>query len=490
MKTHTLSARSLKKLQKSISIPSYRMGKNPCTILHFGIGNFHRSHQAFYLHSLLQIADTDWRICGVGLMPGDALMKENLASQDYLYSLVMQGSHAEELSIIGSIDDLIVLPEEYDRLMSVSCSKELRIISLTVTEKGYCYDAEWDLDREHPDIKHDIAHPDQPVTVPGVLARCLKERFSSSDLPITIMSCDNIPENGKVLKKVLFSYLQLIGEQALLDTIERSVSFPCTMVDRITPATTDAQREYLKGTYGIIDVCPVFSEDFIQWVIEDDFKAGRPDWETVGAALTGDVVPYELMKIRLLNGSHSAISYLSLLAGYTYVDDAVTDSEIKAFLKSYLQEIRKTLKPIPAVDFEVYIESLIRRFSNIAIRDRLLRLAEDGSRKIPNAIIAPLNELLDTGKPTACITFSLAAWIVYLAQSVDNEAYKVEDPMSELLVTAAQTALEDVREFLGLAGLFPKELLEQEQFIAVLQQDIDRIVTRGIRAAMRKLLEL
>ena len=275
-----LSIQNLKDLEPQIEVPNYTEKRGVSRILHLGVGNFHRSHQAYYLHKLLQNHPSDWRICGAGLMPQDIQMKEALGKQDFLYTLVTRESGLEDLSIIGSLRDYIHIPTEYERFTGLCVSEELKIISLTITEKGYCFDNNMNLDVQNKSIRHDIAEKYAlPVSALGVLAEGLKQRMLNGREPLTLLSCDNIPENGSVLKRILFQYVELMKDDALLEYLKESVSFPCTMVDRITPTTTEEQRDYLETRYGIADTVPVFAEQFIQWVVEDDFKADRPGWE-------------------------------------------------------------------------------------------------------------------------------------------------------------------------------------------------------------------
>jgi len=476
-----LSKSKMNDVDKRVEIPHYPLQIQSNTILHLGVGNFHRSHQAYYLHQLLQSNTSDWSICGAGLMPQDINMKETLADQDFLYTLVTQESEKEDACIIGSIRDFIHIPTEFEKYSETCVSKNLKIISLTITEKGYCFDSDMNLDRENRSIRHDLSRKDEaPVSAIGVLAYGLRQRMLSGQSPLTVLSCDNIPENGSVLKRILLQFVKQQGDIALQDYISQSISFPCSMVDRITPTTTEEKKSYLEEKYKIKDGVPVFAEQFIQWVVEDDFKSGRPDWAKAGVTFVDDVKPYELMKIRLLNGGHSSLAYLSLLAGYYYVDDAMHDKKIRNFVFSYMNELKATLEPIEGVDYDAYIQNLLSRFANPAVRDRLLRLAEDGSTKLLNFTIGPLLSLLKMGNQVPNITIVLASWIVYLHQSNTNKDFEVKDPIAGKLQKAAAESLESLSGFLSIQEVFPKEIFQYQDFIDHLERAVIRIREKGI----------
>ena len=475
-----LNKENLPTIENVPDMPGYDLEQKNCSILHLGVGNFHRSHQAFYLHKLMKQKDSGWRICGAGLMPQDIKMKEALVSQNFLYTLVTRELEKEEIALIGSIRDFIHTPTEPERFKELCMSRDLKILSLTITEKGYCYDNNWNLDKANPNVRHDLdVKGETPLTAVGLIVYGLKKRLEAGAFPLTILSCDNIPENGDVLKKLLYQFLDETDDKELLEYVKKSVTFPCTMVDRITPNTADENRTYLKEKYGITDEVPVFAEQFIQWVIEDRFAAGRPSWEEAGAQLVEDVKPYELMKIRLLNGGHSALAYLSLLAGYQFVDDAMNDPRIKDFVKDYMRTLKKTLKPIAGIDYEEYIKTLVRRFSNPAVRDKLLRLAEDGSSKILNFIVGGLLILLKQNEDVSPITSVLASWIVYLDQSRSNTAFEVKDPLAAKLRETAALSMNDATPFLSLKEVFPEEILQQAGFIKELNEKVQIINKEG-----------
>ena len=475
-----LTNKSLESIQ-NIEVPTYNLGKRKCRILHIGVGNFHRSHQAFYLHELLQMEDTPWRICGAGLMQQDMHMKKSLEEQDHLYTLVSQKAYSEKVRVIGAIQDYVHISSEYQRFIELFTSDELKIISLTITEKGYCLNTDWNLDIQHKGIVHDMEYPDDiPHTAIGIMVYGLEQRMLRNGKPITIMSCDNIPQNGEVLKRTITQLIKLSHKTELEEYLEKSVKFPSSMVDRITPATTEEKREFLLSKYGILDQVPVFSEDFIQWFIEDDFNVERPEWERLGVQLVKNVKPYEHMKTRLLNGGHTALTFPSLLTGYVYVDDAINDSRISTFLKAYMNEVKSTLKPIEGIDYNAYIDELLTRFANPAIKDRLHRLAEDSSVKFFNFITPPLLALLKKGQDVSMITFALASWIVYLHESTSNDGLEVNDPIRKKLQEAATKSITNCTHFLSISDIFPKEIMNYKHFHHELNENIREILEKGI----------
>ena len=346
-------------------------------------------------------------------------------------------------------------------------------------EKAKEAQKEYDINNEL--IQHDLKkYEETPLTGIGVLAKGLKARMNSNVSPITIMSCDNIPENGNVLKNILLQFISLSNDYELVNYIKENIKFPCSMVDRITPITTDEKIKYLYEKYGIIDSIPVFSEKYIQWVIEDDFNVDRPRWEEVGAQIVKDVKPYELMKTRLLNGGHTALTFPSLLKGFIFVDDAMNDKQIKKFVKCYMDEIKVTLDTIEGVNYDDYIEKLIIRFANPATKDRILRLAEDTSAKFLNFVINPLMILLDRNKKVPMITTVLASWIVYLYKSNTNSEFIIKDPLKDKIQRAAFLSIEDVTNFLSLNEIFPNAILKKKEFVDDLQKSINSIIEDGI----------
>ena len=487
--TAKLCNRVLDGLKKGITIPKYERTRTKPRILHIGVGGFHRAHMACYTNDLLAAGETDWSIHGVGLIPTDKKMAEILSSQDYLYTLITRGLEMETIQIIGSITNYFVAPDGAGKLCQRAAEEDYRIISLTVTENGYHYTGEKkELDRQHPDIIHDLEHFDDPRSPEGFIFRVAQLRIAAGRKLPTFLSCDNLPHNGSTLRKLILQYAQLVDKKTAA-VLEKEGMFPNCMVDRITPATSGADKEYLKERWGISDAWPVLCEDFRQWYIEDTFSDGRPNWDRAGAAFVPDVTPFELMKIRLLNGSHSALAYISYLLGYRKVDAAMNDSDISQFVQSYMASIEPAVGTVPGVDLRVYREDLIRRFSNSAIGDQVLRLAEDGSRKIPNMMLEPVTLQIKGGHPTHFAAFALAAWIRFL-QGTDEEGnpIPIKDPAENLLTETAKKCQDDTLPFINIASVFPKELQENRLFVQDINNWYTAIKKDGARDALRKII--
>jgi mannitol 2-dehydrogenase len=484
-----LDAGTLPKLGRRIAIPAYDRSATEPRILHLGVGGFHRAHMAGYTDELLAAGQTRWSILGAGLTPADERMARVLGDQDCLYTLVARGPQSEEARVVGAITDYFHASPRPTEFCKEVAAGGYRIISLTVTEKGYhAVGDDRHLDTDHPHVVHDLANPESPMTAVGFLFRVAQLRIGSGAPLPTFLSCDNVPHNGSTLRRLLLEYgAQVDRETARI--LEDSGRFPNSMVDRITPGTTDADRDYVHERWGIADAWPVVCEDFRQWYIEDDFAAGRPDWDEVGAGFIPDVTPYELMKIRLLNGSHSALAYLSYLLGYRRVDLAMADPDVLAFVKRYMAEIEPAVGTVPGVDLHGYEAKLVKRFANPAVADQVLRLCEDGSSKLPNMMLAPLAELAATGRPTRHGAFALAAWIRFLrGEDEDGAAIEINDPNAERLVPLAHECGDDPIRFLDAASVFPQTLRDDNAFRGALRDAYQAIASSGMRAAIHELV--
>lgn len=455
--TIRLSNAALPTLDRAqVDFPLYDRHALRPRIVHIGLGHFHRAHFCWYLHTLLQRGLTDWGIREVDIMPVSPQFKPMIEMQDHLYSLLTKDPHGgRTMAVIGCIlgyDNANENPEEVLRLLA---SPETQLITLTITEKGYGYDdVAHSLDWNHRGIVHDLGAAGAPVTAVGFLAEALHRRHLGTRSPVTIMSCDNIPKNGEVLRTCVLQFCRK-KYPGTADWIERSIAFPNTMVDRITPGTKPSDMEEVAVEYGVADNWAVHSEDFIQWVIQDTALTHLPDFRQAGAVVTADVEPYELMKIRLLNGSHSALAYIAYLMGYRHVDKAMADPSIMAFVrKAYMPTVARTLHPIEGVDFEAYMDRLVARFSNANISDTILRLAQDGSKKIANAIAKPLKESIEGGTDNEAMLFALAAWLRFL-EGVDETGapIPIEDHDVARLCHAAQHLPGAPDEFFAIIGL-------------------------------------
>ena len=367
-----LSRATLGALSPSVRTPGFDPSRVSPGIVHLGLGNFHRAHMARYTHTLMERdpGTLGWGILGAGLMPGDRRMADSLVPQDALYTLVERSSSVETTSIIASLAGIIFAGESSAALLDAIDDPRIRIVSLTVTENGYCLNrATKVLDPDHPLIRADLATPATPRSAIGIIVEAYRRRMAAGAAAFTAMTCDNIQHNGDVLRRAVLALAQL-RDPVLASWIETHGAFPNTMVDRITPVTSPADIAWLEGAHGVADRWPVLCEDFTQWVIEDRFVAGRPTWEHVGAQFVPDVAPYEMMKLRLLNGSHLAVAALGRLMGYAYIHETMADPKLRAFMAALMdRETGPTLPLVPGIDLADYKATLIARFANTAIRD-------------------------------------------------------------------------------------------------------------------------
>lgn len=432
-----------------LRLPAYDPNQITPGIAHFGIGNFHRSHQAMYLDRLIDSGGHDsWGIIGIGVMPGDVAMRDALASQNYRYTLVEKsGDGSVEAREIASIRGFLYAPDDPRAVINLLTDPAIRVVSLTITEGGYNIDrASGEFGLQNPQVQRDLENPHNPCTVFGYIAEGLRRRQERGIDAFTVMSCDNLPGNGDVTRQVILAYANVLNP-SLANWISTTVAFPNSMVDRITPVTTDADRAMAREGFGVNDAWPVVTEPFTQWVLEDTFSSGRPAFERVGVQLTDDVAPYELMKLRLLNASHQAMAYIGLLRGYAYVHEAIADEEIERFLRAYLAEARVTLSRIEGIDVDAYIETLLQRFRNPYIADTLARLAVDASDRIPKFVLPTIRDNLAAGRPISMGAAVIASWEQYLASS-DS----VIDPLAKQLIPVARSA--DPLDFIRFTPVF------------------------------------
>ncbi|MDO4897694.1 MAG: mannitol dehydrogenase family protein [Rothia sp. (in: high G+C Gram-positive bacteria)] len=407
----------------TFATPTYDRSQLKAGIVHFGVGGFHRAHQALYLDQLFEKGlAKDFAICGMGVMPHDKTMRDILAEQDYLYTLISRYPDGhEETKVVGSIVDYIWAPEDPAGAVEYLTSEDIRIVSLTVTEGGYNFNQvthEYDLTNEN--VAHDLENPETPKTVFGLVVQALKLRRDRGITPFTVMSCDNIQANGAIARKVFTSHARALDAE-LATWIEENVSFPNSMVDRITPATTDEDRTYVAEEFGFEDGWPVVTEDFIQWVLEDNFTAGRPPYEEVGVQVVDEVEPYEKLKLRMLNSSHQGLCYFGYLAGYFLVDEAVSNPLISELLIRYmLEEAKPTLDELPDTDVDEYARTLISRFTNKSVKDTVPRLCAESSDRIPKWLIPVVMDNLAVGGQVKYSAAIVASWARY-AEGIDEE---------------------------------------------------------------------
>lgn len=450
-----LSLSALDRLPASVSRPAYARADLRPGIVHFGVGNFHRAHQAVYLDLLLNKGHAlDWAYIGAGVRPSDTTMRQALASQDYLSTVVELGGDPESVRVIGPMVDFIPV-EERERLIDTLAAPYVRIVSLTITEGGYYINsATGRFDTAHPEIAADAAHPDDPRTVFGLIIKGLRRRRDAGLPPFTVMSCDNIPGNGVVTRQTLAG-LAALSDPAFARWIEENVAFPNGMVDRITPATTDRERQKLSDRFGITDNWPVFCEPFKQWVLEDHFPLGRPPFEEVGVTFVTDVAPYEHMKIRILNGGHAAIAYPSALMGIHFVHDAMANQLVAAFLKKVeLTEIVPIVPPVPDTDLVAYYELIASRFANPEVGDTVARLCLDGSNRQPKFIIPSIRDRLAKGLDVEGLALVSALWCRYCAGT--DDAGKAIPPNDDSAARLKELALAARSE----PEVFPRQLVD------------------------------
>ena len=438
-----LRAASLPALAGRVQVPAYDPRGLRTGIVHFGVGAFHRSHQAMYLDRLLNLGQAhDWAICGVGVLPGDARVRDALRAQDHLYTLLTRapdGHH--EARVIGAVHDYLFAPDDPEAVCERLAHPATRIVSLTVTEGGYSLNNATGEFDPGGDVLHDLQPGAAPRSTLGFLTEGLRRRRERGLRPFTVMSCDNIQGNGHVTRRVLTAFARRT-DPGLADWIDREVAFPNSMVDRITPVTTDAVRADLEREYGVQDACPVVAEAFTQWVLEDHFTCGRPPLEDVGVQLVPDVEPYELMKLRLLNAAHQAMSYPALLEGFQFVHEVCQQPDYAQFLLDYMTlEARPTLRPVPGIDLGTYSHDLIARFSNPAIQDTLARLIVDGSERIPKFLLPVAREQAaqiqaGQGGDLRRCALVVAAWSAYVAQAA-TRGHALDDVRAADLTRAA-----------------------------------------------------
>ncbi|AZI44574.1 mannitol dehydrogenase family protein (plasmid) [Deinococcus psychrotolerans] len=486
-----LNLSALPNLASTVAVPGYEPARLTSGIVHFGVGGFHRSHEAMYLDRLLNAGgSTEWAICGVGVLPFDAKMRDVFADQDNLYTLVTKSPDGQqEARVIGAINQFLFAPDSPQAVIDKLADPNTKIVSLTVTEGGYSVnDATGQFDPSGAAIQHDLAAGAVPTTVFGYITEGLRLRRERGVAPFTVMSCDNMQGNGHVAQLAFTSFARL-KDPDLGEWIAQNVAFPNSMVDRITPATTDESRREVADEYGIEDGWPVIAESFTQWVLEDHFTLGRPAFETVGVQVVSDVEPYELMKLRLLNASHQAMSYLGLLAGYTYVHEVCQQPRFTGFLLDYMKtEGVPTLRPVPGVDLDEYSHELISRFASPAIQDTLARLIFDASERIPKFLLPVVREQLAGSGDIDHAALVVASWAAYVEAVRDGQFPALQDVRAEMLTAAVSREAEEPAAFLQLKEVFG-DLGQNGRFKSAYLAARQDLQENGPLAAMDKLKE-
>ena len=497
-----LSEAQLTSLPPEVALPRYDRTHLRAGIIHLGIGAFHRAHQAFYTETVLNqqaVVDQeqgqdktsgDWGIIGCSLR--SASVRDQLAPQDGLYTLVERSGDGEKLQVIGAVIQNLVGPENPPELIAAMAQPNIKIVSMTVTEKGYCHDpATGSLNLSHPDIQHDLENLAQPKSAIGFIVAALQARQKAGIKSFTLLSCDNLPNNGEVLEKVVVQFAARISPE-LAQWITANTCFPCTMIDRIVPATTEADRQELAARLGVRDEGIVIAEPFSQWVIEDKFSDGRPQWENAGALLVDDVKVFEAIKLRLLNGSHSIMAYTGYLSGFDYIGEVMNEPAYVRMIKTYMaREAGETLVAPAGFDIEAYKQQLRARFSNKALKHRTWQIAMDGSQKLPQRLLESARFQLNNNGHIDIICLGVAAWIRYVS-GVDEKGNTIEvsDPLAAelraLCEANAGNAEAVVRAIVGLPKIFGDDLIKQEKFVATTIGWLEKFYAKGVLASLRE----
>ncbi len=487
--TCKLSLATLAEAAKTAAIPAYDRASLKAGIVHFGVGNFHRAHQAIYLDDLFNAgSDHDWAIIGAGVLPSDAAMRDKLAAQDFLTTVVEQDNNRTAARVTAPMIDILPVGDA-DVIIAKLADPAIRIVSMTITEGGYFIDASGKFNPAHPAIAADGQNPAAPKTVFGLIVAGLKARKEKGIAPFTVMSCDNIPHNGVVTANAVVGTAKL-SDPAFADWIKANVSFPNGMVDRITPATSQREIDFLKENFDIEDNWPVYCEEFKQWVLEDKFPMGRPALEKVGVTFVPDVTPYEHMKIRILNGGHAAIAYPAALMDIHFVHEAMENDLIRAFLaKLENEEIIPIVPPVPNTSLADYFKLIERRFLNPKIADTIPRLAQDGSNRQPKFIVPSTLDNLSQGKDVVGLALVSALWCRYFfGKSDSGKDIVFNDASADRLHAAAVKAKDDPAAFLVFDDIFG-EVAKSELFRKRFAHALKTLWEKGTRETLQLYLD-
>ncbi len=488
-----LNQNNTKQIAKHIPCPNYNRQALKTGIVHIGVGGFHRSHQAYYMHQLIAAYNMlDWGICGVGLREADRNMYKALKKQDGLYTLIIQHPNGTIKSeVIGAIKEMLLAVDTPNLVLDKMAHADTKIVSLTITEGGYNFNPQTGaFNFDNADIQHDLAQPNQPKTVFGYLTAALRKRRANELAPFSILSCDNIPHNGEVARQMVLAFARK-QDVELAQWIEKTVTFPNTMVDRITPVTSPADIAYLQENYQLKDEWPVICEPFIQWVVEDTFSNGRPPLEKLGVQFVPDVIPYEKMKIRLLNAGHSVLGIPGAIHGHPSINDCMKDAVFAKFMRQFMdKEATPVLDVIEGIDIEKYKDSLEERFANSNIKDSVSRICSESSAKLPKFLIPTIQDNLANGGSIDYATFILAAWCYYSDKEVNENKTPLEiiDVMKAALHQVAAKTTNNLLEFLSLQEVFG-DLATNERFIKKYTEMIQLIYQyNNIRKLMREMI--
>lgn len=485
-----LSAATLEEVAaRGVEVPSYDRAAVTAGIVHLGVGAFHRVHQAVYTDDLLAAGETRWGICGVGVLPQDAAMAEALRAQDHLYTVVVKSGEEVRARVIGSIVDYLLAPEDPEAVVARIAHPDTRIVSMTITEGGYSVNEATGEFDPTPQVLADLQPGATPSTAFGLIAAGLARRREDGVGGLTLLSCDNLPGNGDLARLAFLAFAERL-DPALAEWMRAEVAFPNTMVDRIAPVTTDADRALLRERFGVVDRFPAVCEPFTMWVLQEAFApAGRPRWEDAGATFAEDVRPYELMKLGLLNSSHQALAYFGHLLGHVHADAAATDPDVAELVRRYLDEATPTIPRAEGMDLEGFRDELLPRFSNAAIGDTVARLAAYSSDRIPQWLVPVIRENLAAGRQVPMAAAIVASWARY-AEGVDEQGRPIDavDNRWEERHAAALAQAEDPLAFVRSRTLFG-DLAERPEFTEPYLAALTSLRTEGARATLRRLLE-
>lgn len=475
-------------LTAKATLPSYDRHALVAKIVHLGFGAFHRAHQAVYTDILAAEHNSDWGYCEVNLIGGEQQIAD-LKAQDNLYTVAEMSADAWTSRVVGVVKRALhAQVDGLETVLAAMCEPQVAIVSLTITEKGYCHSpATGQLMLDHPFIVADLQNPQQPKSAPGVIVEALARRRAAGLPAFTVMSCDNMPENGHVMRNVVCAYARAV-DAALADWIEAHVTFPSTMVDRIVPAVTAETLDKIEQLTGVRDPAGVACEPFRQWVVEDNFVAGRPAWEKAGAELVADVLPFEEMKLRMLNGSHSFLAYLGYLAGYQHINECMEDENYRRAAHALmLQEQAPTLK-VQGVDLARYADMLIARYGNTALRHRTWQIAMDGSQKLPQRMLDSVRWHLVHQSEFNLLALGVAGWMRYVGAVDDaGQAIEVCDPLLSVIQQAVKGSAEGearVKALLGIEAIFGKELPLENAFVAQVNRAYQLLLANGAKATV------
>jgi fructuronate reductase len=484
----------LDRLPADVVRPGYPIDRVRVGIVHLGIGAFHRAHQAIYTDDAIARDGGAWGICGVSLRSPD--VRDRLTPQDCLYASIEKSPDGIRRRIIGSVREVLFAGDQREQIAQRLAARQTRIVSLTVTEKGYCHEpATGRLDFGHPDIVHDLQHRDAPRSVPGLLVAAFDARRRAHGAPLTVVCCDNLPQNGALVCGLVVAFAAR-RDPPLADWISGQIAFPSTMVDRIVPATTADDIARNNAALGVEDAAPVVHEPFVQWVIEDRFAAGRPAWDAAGATLVRDVEPYESMKLRLLNASHSAFAYLGFLAGHEFIYQVAAQPAFVAWMRRFMaDEASPALVTPPGIDLAAYREALVRRFANPALPHRTQQIAMDGSQKLPQRILATIRDNLAAGRPVQLAALAVAGWMRYVyGEDEQGRAIDVSDPLQPQFAALAARHRGDPAGFaqglLGLRAIFDEDLHNEPRFAEPVTRWLTQLFAQGAANTVARAVSL